>query len=453
MDSIFRGRHIGYTSTGKPVASRMPEPTCADALFTTDTALAARHVGYTAAGVPRAFYTFSCCFLANNNCRVQTACLAPQASGGVTDTMLLYVYNVSQCLTAQQRVVLTYSGPGCATAGGGDFGTLSGGGGCGGSGCGTPCCGGKWSGTIGLRGGSLPVEICCHKYLDGFSNPHTSFLLHYGPCSGAGGTDPEGCIVKPDPDCYDPLRVDFGQISLPNCCDCTNTDQNATIQIIAVANCRSVYWGRHAGYTAAGVPVALVADKCGGIPQPSCSEIACGLHLAVTNVSGCLCLAGSTDMPHGVANNWIGTINSCSAPASFTLTCTPAGVDADGDPVSQLCLVVTCGATNTGSACIIVKNKDLDTLDETFVITMTDPNAGGVCTGNCSYRWNAMTVTWEPNGDTCDGTACGSCCDPCPNGPTDGSPGSVDGQVRTQPCTGGYTVPCCIGTISCRITR
>ncbi len=435
---IGLARHIGFTTNGTPIVAELPALFCLETGVLEDDLLGGRQIDFTTDGIPIVGVVPRCCYESYPCPRVEDDVIP----GGVELRLHARAWEVQNCGSARNQVArLTYCGP---TSGGTSGGEID----CSWSACGEspnetcPCdpTHGKWIGTLDLRSGSLYLELC---FSGGGLDP-VSARLSWSGCN-------EGC-QDVEPECLNPLIINFIELPLNDCCGCPaeESTEAAAVNLTITGNCHPVTRARHIDFLADGTPVVGL-ENCPGYepPPPRCAPL-CGLVLSVEGAGDCSCLSdtvsfpfvGSTEVP--VWENL--AVGSCTAPAVVQMTCV---LDEEVPGTVRLCMTVTCGATNTGSACINVLYEDLEELDETFEITMSDPSAGLDCADNdCTYTWNDMTQTWSLT--TAD---CAVDCDDCPNGPDDPSPGSFDGQQRSQPCTGSYTVPCCIGTITARVTR
>jgi len=210
------GRHKGYTSGGKPIVSVLEFDKCVNNLtgFGDAAHPGARVIGWApSSGLPLLANPWTCCD-AISNTRVETSCwnlvgLTP----GITDVMYAYITSLDSCLSATtQRQKLTYSA-------------------------------GAWTGTLSLKGGSLNFSITCNP--DVAWDDSGKFVLTYSGCdplpSGTGTNNSETIT------CVDPLTINFGNINIPDCCDCpvAHTNTLAGINIYVAANCRMVTEARH----------------------------------------------------------------------------------------------------------------------------------------------------------------------------------------------------------------
>lgn len=437
MPAVYLGRHFEYvrsgSSTGVPIVREMPSQVCIDNGLDFDY-YGLRHFRYAAGLQPVLATALKCCDRLDPCDRVESSCLA----GGIDPHINLYALPVENCNSAHNRLTeLTY----CFTPGygSGDCEVLD---------CADPppatpagCTSceqpgqGKWTGGLSLRGGTVNFEMCC--YLDA---GNLAFRLIWRGCD-------EGC-VEVFPQCVDPLIINFGNITLSNCCYCTNSVQSGTINLWGVANCYPVVWGRHTHYNASGIKVISRETSCawhGNLPQGCLPH--CGLVATITNVSDCSCLAGTYQLNYTSTGSdafWdaddLSVGCAVSPMTTFRLTCTD-----NNDGTVDLELTLVCGTTNISvSDPITVPYADMEYLDVTFDVEMVDPSSVGSC-GTCTYQWNEMPMSWSLISDNCTG-AC-SCSDP----PVDA--GAYDGEQRAIDCGGSYTVPCCIGFISVRVMR
>lgn len=407
---------------GTPIIVKLNSAVCAES---PPDFMGFRHVGYDG-GFSLVAYAFTCCDAycadGDEDCYVEQEC----AGGvGISNTVYAYFADVNSCLSASgQKSKMEYNESK-----------------------------GAWYGGVTLRGGTLSMEFRC---VGG------SYKLSWWGCEPecddptSVGTSSESCSFTTAPECNDPLIVNFGQITLDDCCDCDSdhTNVEAEVQIVVVANCRKVVTARHVGYAAGdagdpGVPIVAIEKDCQRHEHdaPDCTDLTCGVVMTVTGSGDCACMSGSAIAPYndpGGNPTWQASIGSCDAQADYVMACT---TNCNGTVTYHL--VVTCGAANTGEGFVTIPAEDVENLDITFEIEMTDPTVGG-CSGSCVYQWNEMTQTWQLVESSCTPPAN---CDECPNGPNDPSPGSVDGEFRSDPCPGGTEAPCCEGFISVRVMR
>lgn len=436
-EGIFLGQLIDFTAAGIPIVADLGMPFCLDGGLDIEIP-GVQQIAFTADAIPITATAPHCCDSVDPCPRVETDLV----DGGIEITIRAHAIENQNCVQARNQVVeLTYCGP--SSGGSGDCAYDA----CGASPnteCECPSENGKWSGDLELRGGTLHIEVCFSR--------ETEFdpLIARLSLSGCGSA-----CQDVEVECENPIIVHFDLISIPECCDCDEdqTTETGAIDLTVYGNCHPVILVQHIDFAADGTPI-MGADNCegGDVNQGLCLPH-CGLVLAVTGAGDCACMDGEVDFPY------VGTVEGASVwgeptatgtcgPALYEMTCEP-NLDEGGTPdgTVTLTLSVTCGATGTGGDSLVVDAEDLEDLDVTFEVTMTDP-ATGSCTGDCNYEWNEMAVTWSLVGDDCSED-----CDDCPNSPDDPSPGGFDGDTRSQPCTGEVGVTCCNGTIEVRVTR
>jgi hypothetical protein len=304
---------------------------------------------------------------------------------------------------------------------------------------------GRWYGNLPLRVGSLDFEMCCFD--DGAG---LQFKLIWRGCD-------YGC-TDIFPDCEDPLLLNFGNITVNDCCDCLNSTESGTLNLYAVSNCKQAIVARHVGY-AGGMPVVARESSCIYDTEGCGCTPHCGLVMTITDDEDCACLTGTYDLDFLTSGVDSGlweqlSVGACEAIGIVHMTC-EVNYDEEGFPdgTVTLTLDIQCGATNTGSDSVVVSCEDLEDLDVTFEIEMTDPSVGG-CTGDCNYTWNSMTMGWQYASDDCFIEGAGSC--GCPDGVTvtaNYPPGTFEAEPLTIPCEGDDAPTCCIGFISVRVMR
>jgi len=146
-----------------------------------------------------------------------------------------------------------------------------------------------------------------------------------------------------------------------------------------VANCRAMYYARHIDYVMDGsTPIPIVARDRSCRSADVCTLPTCPLVAEVTGSGGCACMTDTFDLDYG-AGTWEGLPGSACAggPIQYHLEMTELTCDMRG--FALLRLTVTCGATNTGSASLVVSCEELDELDVTLPVTMTDPDEPPSC--------------------------------------------------------------------------
>lgn len=440
MGFIYLARHRDFILAederkGMPIVREMPSQTCMDQGLVLDY-YGLRHFTFTPDLTPILATALKCCDRIDGCPRVETDCID---GIGIDPHVILHAFPVENCNSAHRRIVeLTY----CKTPGFGE-------GDCEVFDCADPppdpppgctTCDlegkGKWTGGLSLRGGTITFEMCCFRDI----NDDLQFRLLWRGCD-------EGC-VEVFPDCIDPLFVNFGNITIDNCCDCNDSTESGTINLFLTANCYPTVWGRHTHFEPNGIPVISRESTCAwsGDPPVGCLPH-CGLVASITNVTDCSCLAGTYLLNYTSTGSdafWdaddLSTACAVSPMTTFRLRCTD---NEDGTVTLELDIV--CGTTNISvSDPVVVAYEDMEDLDVTFNLEMQDSSAGSSC-GTCTYQWNEMPMSWSLIADNCTG-AC-SCSDP----PAEA--GDYDGEQRAIDCGDSYTIPCCIGEISVRVMR
>ena len=370
-----------------------------------------RHIGTApSSGVPLLANGWTCCDGVKNT-YVEQSCFPFGDPVGLQNRAIMYATNVQNCPSfGVARTFMDYAA-------------------------------GAWTAT--LLG--LTMSLTCNPDEPDPTSPN-KFLLTLGGCHYPTATI-TGTLI-----CLDPIWIDYNNIVLYDCCECPehSTDTAPTINISIRLNCRHVAWARYVGFTQYGVPVVAKEVMCvwDDTPGLSCNEIACELHAAITNVSGCECMVMSFLLCHNGTGQWnfpgayvLCIAPSCDAPSTGSLTC----VD-NGDGTSTFTFTIHCGTVNNGSGFVIVNNEDIEALDITIRVTMTA--SGTPCSGSCRYQWNEMAQQWAPLDNTCTGDCFD--CDPLPSLP----PGTFDGQITSLPCTGPLgALGCCVGSFDLRVTR
>jgi hypothetical protein len=437
MPPNILARHTGYLADGTPILREYVQPGCAVEPY--PELLGLRHYAYDTDGTPIGMAALTCCDELSDCPRVEGVCLP------MSPVIKLHVINLANCDSARERIVdMHYCYPGgivydrpavpakcldipdCSPAA--DLPDC-------------PSCDvegqGKWTGSLALRGGTVNFEICCTP------DAPAQWTLLWRGCDS-------GCRFGIPPDCEDPLRVNFGNIPVPECCDCltVNFPTSAEMNVFFVANCRATVLARHVGYTEGGTPIVAQATSCGFSQNRALGCLSqCDL---VASVSGCACIAGDYPLPLTISGDnprWeIVTFGACpEGTAGFAMTCEVL-LDGDGKPTGYVRLFasLTCGVTGTGSATVDILATDVETLDVTFNITVTCP-APTVC-GTCSWTWHDMSVMWDLTDSACTGD--------CVCADISGTPPGTDGQTMTRDCV-STAVPdcCCAGTVTVRVTR
>lgn len=187
----------------------------------------------------------------------------------------------------------------------------------------------------------------------------------------------------------------------------------------------------------------------GGVTEPSVLNVQLlnGTDDGTPGVNSCSCLEGTGTVtqlsepgPGGaLLPDWEGSVSTSCGSAHVEVFC-----DDNGDGTHTITVNVDCNATNIGSSTAIVASADLNTLDVTLTLTMTDPVWSLGC-ATCRYQWFAMPMQWVFVSNDC---GLGYCA--CPD---EGSlpPGSVDLEEQDFDCVQTAT-PCCLGTIQVRVT-
>lgn len=436
MPYVFPARHAGFTAAGVPVFAELPPWFCA--LSSAPNPWGNRHVAFTALGVPRVAGVLSCCAMVNK-CFVEVGANTcfPHGPGGPGFGVGLFVQllftEVVNCASATKQVaLLRYCGP---TAGGeGD---------CAYDACPeTPLCGmpdpaqGRWLGTVTLRGGTLNLQLTYVCTDNGIDPPFTTWTLCWSGCDEGGTTQ----IAQ----CEDPVNVDFGNVSLPGCCACDPSAITAEVNVVLWTNCYDVSDGRHVGFTADGKPVVALRNCTQDGPAGGCMPC-CPLVATYFDSTGdCDCLEGAYALDCTASGHWEGTptFGCPGGVKQHSLDCTD-----NFDGTVTLVLTLVCGVDAGGTSDpVTVAYADLEDLDVTFVVTVTNPASS--CTGDCVWQWNEMAGVWESRAGTCSAS-----CDECPNAPADPPPSPTDGQLHSEPCTGGAAPECCSGTVKVRVMR
>jgi hypothetical protein len=455
---VARGLHDDYgvlyeTGTGDPgeplpVLTRLIDPFCRDEPPSSGV-LQGLHVAYDPD--PILAYAFSCCDAipphdpetgtgtGDGPVYVRKDCWPIGEGPGLARNLFLYLADVENCCSARGvRTELTYSDS--------DH---------------------KWHGAVSLRGGTLSLTFECVPS-DPLGDPGSLRLTWSGCDSGSSTTGAS---------CFDPLVVLFQQITLPNCCSCDViseppesgtviggrgiTDVAPEVNVWVVGNCTRIRFGIHVDY-AVGQGTGTSPDELGAIghilpvmanhrdcqwDQGPCigCHLKCPLVARVSSDDDCACLSDQVDLSYA-EGTWFGSGGHCgflgTTEAAYGMTCTDLG-----NGRLRLSMAVVCGVDNTGSASIEIDEDDLENLDVTFTIALTDPTAGATCTGSCFYQ--KTMAGWSLASSTCSES-----CDPCGEEPSDPTPEEEASGEAVRPCTGVATPPdCCVGTITVRVTR
>jgi hypothetical protein len=346
---VIVGRHNGFGSnSGKPVVVIMEPDECINpgTGFGSATHPGSRHIGFGAgSGKPLLAVGWACCDSISNS-YVESTCWNVGIGPGITTLGYMYVYDLFSCLSAnKQRCLMTYSA-------------------------------GTWTGSISLKGGTVNFAVTCDP--GQAIGSLTKFKLVISGC--------DTTTVFAGYGCEDPLVINFGNINLPDCCDCPAPDSAATagINVIFVANCRKVAMARHISSTAGGIPIVAKERNCSWDISPSfsCSEMQCVLHATITGSGGCACLNQTFKFKSTSPGHWDGTTSAtpmadCSG--GFAGQCALACTD-NGNGTMTFTLGVTCGASNTGTATPVTVSSDtIDVLDITTTVTM-----GGIGSECCN---------------------------------------------------------------------
>lgn len=188
----------------------------------------------------------------------------------------------------------------------------------------------------------------------------------------------------------------------------------------------------------------------GGVTSPSVLNIQLlnGTDDGTPSVNSCSCLEGSGTATQATSPpptnillaEWNGEISTaCGAAAHVQIFCTD---NANGTHTIQV--NIGCGATNVGSSTIVVPTAELNTLDVTLSITMTDPVWSLGC-NTCRFQWFEMPMSWVLMSNDCGDGYCA-----CPAA-EDLPPGTVDLEEQDFDCI-QTSYPCCLGTIDIRVT-
>ena len=416
-------RPLSRARNGIPIIVKMPSAFCADPGQQPEI-MGMRHVGFSPLGAPVLSYGFTCCDAVPRDDDPEPYVEIPCHGGiGITRKAYAYLTNVSNCVSAiGKKAELIYDDPDL----GGD---------------------GKWKGSVELRAGTLHLAFSCVG--------SGSYLLEWWGCepecddpTKATGTGSVVCSFQTAAECDTPLVVNFGNITLDDCCDCVleNTTVAAEINLYVVANCNRVVVCRHVDYnrgsTSTGVPIVAFERDCGYQVHTNagCSDVECGLFMTVTGEGDCDCLDCAIIFPY-LAGTWQVACGNCPEAADYTMSCHD-----NCDGTSTYTLNVVCGATNTGSGTVTIPKEDIEDLDITFNISLVDPAAGS-CTGTCIYQFTMAGWTLESH-------TCSIGCEDCGEEPSDPTPEEVLAGTATRSCTGGGTpAPCCIGNIEVRVMR
>jgi hypothetical protein len=354
---VVRARHFGYTAALVPRVVRLPSAGCADAL---PEFLAGRHSAFGAlTGRAQVGFGWACCDVFDNE-YVRADCFPYGPGPGITRRVTLAAFDVSACWSARpyRRVVLTYDDAD-----------------------------GKWKGFIDLRGGRLNLAWECvpDPDPDPVLGPRPTFRLSWSGCDT--GSD------EATPGCLDPLSVAYVQHEFPHCCDCNQgdpgpvTDAPADLQFAVLANCRHVVFGRHVSY-AGGTPVVAKDRKCAWdqVDCYQCGNMTCPLVAELTGSGAPDCAVGQVVPLDFQGGGWAGGFGTV-----FTVSCAnvPGGcAGPNPTPHVRLTVNIVCGATNSGTAAVVIPAPDLEDLDVTIDVPMSDPfpNPGTCCRGVIRVR-------------------------------------------------------------------
>ena len=418
---VPRGRHVVYVPPDTPATRELPSVTCLDNL---PEFLGGRHFSYTVHNVPLTAWDWACCDafctpeeIAAGDCYKVPTCYTLGPGPGIAKRIALYAFDAASCWSARGIIdELTYD-----------------------------AADDKWRGvTLALRGGSIAVEFECVPGLPN-NDPDKFKLTLTGACLPTNPT-----VLTAGYQCSDPLMIAFPQFTAGDCCQCNGniadppyTTEPGEVQIFVATNCRPPRIGRHIRYDGdAFTPVTAHARNCqwDQLDDYVCGNMKCPLTATVTNVTDCACLAGGYNLDY-INTQWVytGTMGGCGSAGEIVVTCTD-----NGDGTVTLHVDVTCGANNVGTADITIPGHDLEDLDETVTIDMTDPTP--TTCGTCTFQWNEMAMAWSQISANCTGDC--TCVDEMTI-----PPGTVDGEQITLPCDGSYVVPCCIGRITVRLMR
>ena len=380
--SIRKCRHVGYVlegdNAGLPTVTVLPEIVClADWPPANGDLYSGRQVNYgDLTGLPVIAVPITCCESPGDENDLVDDCV----EGGLSRTLVGYVYDADNCFSARYLVFyLEYSE-------GFDEIDLEGCGQC-------PEGAGSWKGSIDLRGGSISVQVCCTVTESG-----TVFHVHLYGC-----LTPPLCydIVEPF-GCGNPITLSVPTFVLSDshgdCCDCEG-GQSAEIFIVIKGNChRGALMGRHVGYDAGGLPLIAV-NYCqpGEVYYPEGCIPTCDLVATVTAIDfeACFCTEGTYVLPYvgslpGGGNSWsLPNPFPCLSSIVMTFTCSPGSSGAGGyaGPLN-LTLAIMCDVDGSGGGTILYEEDDLENLDVTFEITMTEPPPPpyGCCNGRIDVR-------------------------------------------------------------------
>lgn len=347
---ITRARHVGYdppTSVSgaprlTPLVRELRSLTC---LTQTPEFVGGRHIDWgTATGLPVAAVAWYCCSFSTctdaeveaGDCYKLPVCWPLGAGPGITKRLALYAIDSSDCWSAQgKRIILEFNGT-------------------------------DWVGSMDLRGGTLDFTFSCNPAMP--PDSPAKFTLAWTGCD-------TGSVVAGNY-CVEPLLVQFPSIGLPfgNCCDCRTSGAppttNAPVQVdfVVAGNCHKTTWARHVGYQSDGTPIVASELACDWDPHVcyQCVNMRCPL---VATISGCVTWNGTYDVNYA-SDKWI----ISGIPAINTITCTDLGSCGN----VRLTLSIQCGFGG-GQASVDIPAEDLEDLDVTINITLTNPDGNPTC--------------------------------------------------------------------------
>lgn len=434
MARILRAKHVDYTLEGIPRLAELPAGSCVE---TFPEFIEGRFVDYalSAGAVNVAAHSWQCCddlkdLGTGTGEFVEPFCWPVGDGPGIRRIVFLYATEVTNCLTARnQRAILTYSG-------------------------------GKWYGDLSFRGGSLDFVFECQS---GLPTDPAKFKLSWTGCDTG--------FLEAGVGCVDPIAINFGQATLPTCCDCSitgppsSTDEAPEVNFYLVANCKRVIRGQHIDYIA-GSPLTPVLAKTKPCETDQIEQCGCNMTCPIVASLDCGCMSGTYDLNY-VSGAWqyIGGFPDCPSAAigvsgQIEVSClllAPShlgtGTGTRTDYQIRLTASVVCGVDTVGGGSVIVPECDLENLFVEIPITLTsvtsESGTGGGGGGLCTFIWNEMAATWTLLSSTCTED-----CDTCPEGPDDTSPGGFDGDTRSQACTGcGVSLECCVGAATLVLMR
>lgn len=411
VSGAYTSGFVRHTSGNYPITVSLPAIFCFDQ-DASGTKWWERHIDYANIGIPQVAAGITCCDAIPLN--YYEDYLWPFS--GVGDPVVARVLNTHNCRSADGKPVYLYhvSGP--------NFQDHS----------------GYWYGTKTLRGGVLQLRFMVVGSGTG-GQPIPTFEIMYSGCGS--GTQTKFA------DCTQPLRIAYPDKEMGACCDCALTSDSAAVQVSIEANCNPVVWARHVDYAPTGVPIVVQADDCGGAGEIiGCQSMTCPLTASITNITGCDCLVGIYTLDYGLSfsNEWGNNIiGGCSSTAKLDVRC-----EDYFDPVThhhylKLTARIVCGATNTGEGFVLIEPFELEDLDTTIIVPMTDPSISP-CSNNCTWQWIAMSMQWIHIVFCADGFC--NCVQP-------DTPGTSDGELRNTDCTQTVPPSCCIGEVAIHLMR